>query len=377
MRIARVSIGFPPRRCGWSNHAAALSQEQALLGHEVTVYQPFPNPETPDRVRAVSIVSRRLLRRWGSGLGRLTFALGAARAIMRSRGGPDLLHVHGDIIEAAVLWLVARWRRIPLVVTLHSRLNRGIAYRIVAPTIWRRVDGIIGTSEDIVSDLAARGVPGTRLRAISSGVYLDRYHPPSAAERSAARKDQQLENRRYVIVSVARLHEVKGHEYLIDAFRELCRRGHDATLLLVGDGEARTGLERRAAGLTGVRFLGELGPNDVHRVLHVADVFVLASVDLPGVIEGTPTAVLEAMACGLPVVTTTSGGAARVVHAEPGVTVVAQRDSLALATALERLATDPELRARAGSANRSRAADRSWAHQAALVTRFYAELVRT
>lgn len=147
-----------------------------------------------------------------------------------------------------------------------------------------------------------------------------------------------------VIVSVGRLKYPKDTETLLEAARRV--RG-TWRLDVVGDGPERASLEAAAAG--NVRFLGER--HDVPSLLAAASIFVLSSRS-----EGFPISVLEAMAAGLPVVASDVGGVSEQV--EHGVTglLVPRGDAVALASALQGLIDDPELRRRMGEAGHARAA---------------------
>ena len=112
------------------------------------------------------------------------------------------------------------------------------------------------------------------------------------------------------IVTVGRLVEVKGHEYLIRAVHKL-RREHPTVILdIVGDGPLRASLEQLTVQLnlqSSVVFHGALAQPEVRRVLHEAHIFVLPSVTTDGAREGQGLALQEAQACGLPVVATDHG----------------------------------------------------------------------
>ena len=110
-------------------------------------------------------------------------------------------------------------------------------------------------------------------------------------------------------VSVGRLDEQKGYTYLLEAAAVLMKREPDFRLSIVGDGPLRQSLEQQAASLglnDTVRFEGQSA--EVSRYLHRAHVFVLSSLW-----EGLPYTIIEAMASGLPVVTTDVGGCRELV----------------------------------------------------------------
>jgi glycosyltransferase involved in cell wall biosynthesis len=164
------------------------------------------------------------------------------------------------------------------------------------------------------------------------------------------------------IVSVARLIEFKGHHVLIDACAELRRRGRDFDCTIVGEGPWRGRLEARIRELglgEHVRLAGLRSQDEVKHLLADADVFALASiVDAQGACDVLPTVILEAMATGLPVVSTTLAGVPELV--EEGVTgfLAAPGDAAGLAGALERALASRELRRSLGEAGRKRLEER-------------------
>ncbi len=145
------------------------------------------------------------------------------------------------------------------------------------------------------------------------------------------------------VLTVARLVEKKGIDDLIRACGLLVRRGIGVRLELVGDGPLRAELTALAAAQgADVRFLGALDQEEVRNCYRRAGVFSLPCVIAStGDRDGLPTAVLEAMACGLPAVTTAVNGLAEaLIHEQTGL-VVPERDPEALAGALGRLISDP------------------------------------
>jgi glycosyltransferase involved in cell wall biosynthesis len=141
---------------------------------------------------------------------------------------------------------------------------------------------------------------------------------------------------------------VKDQATLLRAMASLAASGLDAACLLVGDGPERPALTRLAGDLglrERVRFLGSR--RDVPRLLPAFDLFVQASLS-----EALPNALLEGLGAGLPVVATAVGGTLDVVRPEVGL-LVPPGDPAAMALAVLRLARDPELRHRLGTAGRA------------------------
>lgn len=185
------------------------------------------------------------------------------------------------------------------------------------------------------------------------------------------------------IVSVARLIEFKGFHHLIDACAELRGRGREFACTIVGEGPWRGALEQRIRerGLEGVVELAGLRTQEeVKRLLLASDVFALASiVDSKGACDVLPTVILEAMASGLPVVSTRIAGVPELVEdgvngflADPG-------DAASLAGALDRALGDRELRRALGEAGRKRLEGRfaSARSAPALYERFVASAARS
>ncbi len=159
------------------------------------------------------------------------------------------------------------------------------------------------------------------------------------------------------IVSVGRLIEFKGFHLLIEAVAMLRDREIDATLTIIGDGPWRSQLAEqiKAQGLGGlVSLRGMLEQDEIKKELAAADVFALACItDSKGASDILPTVILEAMATGLPVVSTTLAGVPELVSEESGI-LTPPGDVSAMAAALTRLAGDPSLRSLMGQAGLER-----------------------
>ena len=193
-------------------------------------------------------------------------------------------------------------------------------------------------SENMRRWAVRNGAPVERTGVLYPAVDTAYFSPPSRP----SRPDDALR-----LVSVGRQHWVKGYEYAIQALSLARRQGEDVTYTIVGPEEGAGHGVRYAMhdlGLTDVVTLA--GPKPVAGVraaLARADVFLISSVD-----EGVSRAALEAMAMGLPVITTDAGGMGEAVeHGVEGL-VVPRRDPQALADAIVTLARDPALRSAMG-----------------------------
>jgi glycosyltransferase involved in cell wall biosynthesis len=235
----------------------------------------------------------------------------------------------------------------PLVRTRHisAPLSRNFATRWLYS---RATAHIVTTGERLrLQVIEETGVDAARVVSIPTGIDLARFSPGVASEARAA---LGLPTGGRVIGIVATMRGWKGHSFLFEAFARLDEP--DAMLLAVGDGPQREALGTLAAQLgiaERVRFPGN--QDDVVPWLRAMDVFCLPS----WANEGVPQALMQAMACGLPVVTTPVGSIAEIVT--PGETglLVPPRDMASLGAALRTLLADAPLRDRLGRQARAAA----------------------
>jgi len=197
--------------------------------------------------------------------------------------------------------------------------------------------------------LVALGCPADRVRVHHMGIDCARLRPEprTLGPREALR-----------LVSVSRLVEKKGIEYALRAVARLVANGLDVRYDVVGDGPLSEPLVRLAGELglgPRVRFLGARGPEEVPAVLRSAHIAVAPSVIASdGDEEGIPVGLMEAMATGMPVVSTRHSGIPELVEDGVSGQLVPERDVDALAAALESLAARPERWPAMGQAGRRR-----------------------
>jgi glycosyltransferase involved in cell wall biosynthesis len=302
-----------------------------------------------DRLRsdgfAVEVVGRRSGLDW-----RCPLRLAAAWR----RDGVELVQAHQYTPFFYALLGRLRYRRPPVVFTEHGRHfpdyprpKRRVANRLL---LGRR-DRVVAVGRSVKAALIANeGIPAPRIEVIPNGIDTNRF-AACAATRAEVRAELGLASDDYLVLLVARLDPIKDHATAIRACTLAAAKVPGLRLVLVGDGPERSAIEVivRDGNLGDrVRLLGTR--HDVPRLLTGADTLLLTSVS-----EGIPLTVIEAMATGVPVVSTDVGSLPDVVS--PGVTgfLAPARDETALATHLTTLGSSRSLRLAMGDRGRSRA----------------------
>jgi colanic acid/amylovoran biosynthesis glycosyltransferase len=202
--------------------------------------------------------------------------------------------------------------------------------------VFAQADWIHFISRHLLTEARKQGYGGQNFSLIPPMVDTDFYHPsPAKSRQNKTRKD------RWVFFTAARLFWTKGHEYALQAVRALLERGWDIDYYIAGDGEHKIAVAYTIADLgleEHVHLLGWLSPEESKRWMQAADLYLLASVE-----EGFNNGVLQAQACGLPVVCSDAGGLPE--NVEDGVTglVARRRDPQDFAHKIECLLGNPEL----------------------------------
>lgn len=264
---------------------------------------------------------------------------------------PCLVHthlIHGDLYGT----VAAKLAGVPHVISTkhgYSSFHRISRFYRLNQLIAPLVDRYITISQALQEHcVRAEGIPKRRMRTIHYALQL----PPwdGDGDQQALRKKLGLPTDGFLLVSVGRLIEVKGHKYLFDAIREVKEKGKNVRLLVVGDGPLRGTLERFAVELGIAQEVSFLGlQRNVWPLLLTSDLFVLTTLG-----EGFGLVLLEAMAAGKAIVASNVTSIPEiVVHGQTGL-LVPSRDSHTLAEALCYLCDRPDLRWKMGEAGRER-----------------------
>lgn len=263
----------------------------------------------------------------------------------------DLVNTHSSTDTWLAALACATLRDAPPIVRTRH-ISAPVPRNAATRWLYRRATRFVVTTGEKLRRqvLEETGMDAARVRSIPTGIDLARYAPGDAA---AARTRLGIDPAAAVVGIVATLRSWKGHRHLLEAFAALDRRG--ALLLIVGDGPQREALEARAAELglgARVRFAGNQG--DVVPWLQAMDLFCLPSYAN----EGVPQALMQAMACGLPVISTPVGSIGEIVLDGDSGILVPPQDPDALARAIAALLDNPTLRHAIGARALSTAQER-------------------
>jgi glycosyltransferase involved in cell wall biosynthesis len=266
-------------------------------------------------------------------------AAGALATLRRLKFDFDVIDAHYFYPDGVAAVLLGAWFDRPVVITARGtdlNVYPRQSARVRRLMVWaaRRASASIAVSNTLAGLLVGIGAPEERVSVLRNGVDLDLFRPP---DHSSARQSRGL--RSPVILSVGNLIPLKGHDLVIEALRQL----PEHRLVIVGEGPERASLEQLADRLSvssRVTFLGSLAHDRLPAVYGVADVLVLASER-----EGWPNVLLEALACGTPVVATNVGGIPEIVSSHDAGRILSERSPAAIAAAVTALGADPPSRA--------------------------------
>lgn len=219
-----------------------------------------------------------------------------------------------------------------------AKLDR-LIFKRLSKKIWQKSGAVVSNSEGL-KKTAQITSPSQKISVIYNGVNTDEFAPPTKRQDGA----------RINLISTGRLSKIKGYKYLIEALSDM----NDFKLTLVGDGDLKMELQELSRRLNvDVQFAGNVEHSKILNYLQEADIFVLSSLN-----EGMSNSVLEAMACGLPIIATNVGGSKELVS-ENGI-IVNKGSTEELRKALITYKDNKELLKRHSVKSRERALTMSW-----------------
>ena len=348
MRILMLCYEFPPVGGGGARVVYGLSKELVRLGHKVDlITMGFRGLPGHERVHGVEVYRVPCLRAHQfvctelEALSYVTSALPIVRRLV-TQHDYDLSHAHFILPDGLLAWHIKKYARLPYVITAHGSDVPGYnphqlqtAHALLAP-LWKSIvrhAAYIITPSQTLSSLVLRQSDDAKVANIANGIDLDRFDPNMTKQKQ--------------ILIVTRMLERKGAQYVLKALQEL---PVDHQVHLVGDGPYLPQLQQLAqSARMKVVFWGWMDNRspELKELYETSTIFAL-----PSEAENFPIALLEAMAAGLAIITTSATGCAEVVG-DTGILVKA-KDIEEIKQALRKLTTDPALCRELGQAARKR-----------------------
>ena len=282
-----------------------------------------------------------LLKQWDG----LMMALGSLLLLRRlkAQGKLDIIDAHFAYPDGYAALLLSRWLGVPYTVTLRGTETRHLRTPGLAERAIKAIHSaarVFSVSESLKKLAVEHGADPAGIEVVGNGVDIERFKP---VDRQTARAAMRIGLHAKVLISVGGLVPRKGFQRVIEVLPEIRLAHPDLKFLIVGgagpEGNNGPQLERQVdeLGLKDcVSFLGPVKPDQLPGLLSAADVFVLATSN-----EGWANVFLEAMACGLPVVTTDVGGNREVINDDSLGFVTPLGDPEALADAIRRALATP------------------------------------
>jgi glycosyltransferase involved in cell wall biosynthesis len=327
--------------CGWGGQEIRIldeAQGMSSRGHEVAIVAPRESRiyevalERGLKVEALPIARKDMtgllsMRRWLK-----THPI-------------DVVNCHSSTDTWLAAIACATLARAPaLVRTRH--ISASIPNNLPTRWLYRSATLHVVTTGEVLRAQLLRdiGLPPERVTSVPTGIDTERFVP---GDREKARRLTGLPAGRRLVGIVATLRSWKGHRYLIEAVRRLAP---DIGLVIVGDGPQRVNIETqiRELGLSERVWLAG-NQKDVRPWLQSFDVFALPSYAN----EGVPQALVQAMLCGLPCVTTAAGSIGEIARDGDTAIIVKAEDAADLRIGLEKILADPWLRQRLGERARA------------------------
>jgi glycosyltransferase involved in cell wall biosynthesis len=358
MKIVILVGVFPPKWLAGTEIATYyMAAQLAQRGHEVHVITsldeglPDESCEKGFYIHRIPLIKIRFF-------GALFFwraMIGTIRKIC-----PDLVHVQSLVYGMPAL-ISKKMLKIPYAVWAQGDdVYRPDGFtKLTSKTVIKNADSAIALNEDMKRVM--QNIYNRDIAVVPNGINMADYINEPGIKDGATRGKG--------ILFVGRLVSVKGVQYLIRAMKQVHTKIPDARLIIVGDGEEREMLESLSLQLgiqNYVQFIGEIPHEKVQTYMQQAEVFVL-----PSLSEGLPNVIIEAMACGLPIVVSRVGGIPEIITNDTNGYLVEAKDTESIAKYIIVLLEDEKLRKKISDTNKQLVKKYTWENVIVELERLY------
>lgn len=362
MRVLFLNYEYPPLGGGAGNATFYLLKELVrennlavdLITSSIGEYREY---QFSDRIKIYFLDINKNHALHDQSLGNLLKYSRQARRVSRAlinKYKYDLVHAFFGIpcgylaMKTGLPYIVSlRGSDVPFYSRKYKWMDQFIFKKLSRDYIWRRATAVVANSEGL-RQLALQSSPAQKISVIPNGVDTNKFFP-----------NEKHRNSEFTIIFNSRFIERKGIRYLVEAFIRFAQECRDVRLLTMSTGNLEAEMKERIrqAGLTNrAEFHGFIDPKTDRIAINYrrGHVFVLPSEN-----EGMSNSLLEAMASGLPIITTDTGGTAELVDDSNGL-IIPSRDVTAIYRALRRLHQDRDFAHRLGAQSRQHAIKFSW-----------------
>ena len=332
MKILEIINLFSPYHGGSAEAPYYLSKELVKLGHQVTIYTSdyklkpkYPPPNTEVNFRA--------FKTWLS-LAGFQITPGMINKLANVIRGHDVIHLHNyRTFQNILAHYYTKKFGVPYVLQAHGSLPRIISkqrLKQLYDNIWgyrllQDASKLIALTPIEFEQYKSLGISEDKIQIVPNGIDLSEFE--RLPQRGKFRRKYNLRAEENIILYLARLHKIKSPDLLVRAFADINKKLNNAKLVLIGSDEGYLPLLKKLIRELGIEknviFTGPLYGNDKLEAYVDADIYVL-----PSVYETFPLTVLEAIACGTPVILTHSCGVADIINHQAGLVVAHDRDQI-------------------------------------------------
>jgi N-acetyl-alpha-D-glucosaminyl L-malate synthase BshA len=272
----------------------------------------------------------------------------------------DVIHAHHTIPTGFVGVIIAKIMRRPIVITAHlmditthgadvgpleniKDFESNFIFRRLIIFTLNSSNKIIAVSADLANKIELMGIDNKKISILRNAVDVNKFKPLKNTE---LRNNFNISEEDILILFIGHLEAFKGIYELIDAFCKVKGKINNLKLMIIGEGHEEQKVKEKVSELeldNFIIFTGKISPEVIQNFYQMADIFVL-----PSYTEGLPLVVIEAMACGLPVIVSNVGGIPEIVRDGENGFIIQPKERGKLAIKLEILANDPNLREKYG-----------------------------
>lgn len=348
MRILRLYYLLPPKLGGMEKHIYNLTKIQSKNNFTKVIFN-FGDKINNHDTKVLSFI--KLFKIKPLVIGIILFYLAVLKELVLKKESYDIIHIHGDWSSILFVKLLKKLTKSKVIVfSLHDQLSSSFTHQRLLPKLVQNIDLIFSTGYDTANELEKLSIK--KIIVQPSGINEIFFND----------FEKKFENHKFTIITVANLFPKKNIEFVLEIAKEL----KECKFIVIGDGTQRDKLENiiQKESLSNVELVGFKKPEDINDYYQKSDCYLLTSFA-----EGTPTSALEAMACGLPIISSNAGGLGNIVKEKENGFIINDFDKNKYIEKINFLKNDRNLREKIFKNNRCLAQNYKWINVAENITK--------